>query len=90
MSPYPLPPRDLMLLSHYGAAIYTVNSNNNNNAVLGTHIVPPITTVPELLTMCFFTWWGLRDIKEDRAVMRFRVAKGTVKGCLVSTKLARS
>lgn len=47
MSPYPLPPRDLMLLSHYGAAIYTVNSNNNNNAVFGMHVVPPITTVAE-------------------------------------------
>lgn len=58
--------------------------------MLGTHIGPPITTVPELLTMCFFTWRGLRDIKEDRAVMRFRVAKHTVKGCPVSTKLARS
>lgn len=81
MSPYPLPPWDLMLLSHYGAAIYTVNSNNNN------HAIPACTRNLQLqmwlsyICAAFFTCEKLRDVKWEHTVIRIGVAQRTTEGC---------
>lgn len=71
-----------MLLSHYGAAIYTVNSNNKNNAILACTRNLQLQMWLSYICTAFFTRGKLRDVKWEPAVIRIGVAQCTIEGCL--------
>lgn len=70
-----------MLLSHYGAAIYTVNSNNRDNAILACTRNLQLQMWLSYICIASFTRGKLRDVKWEHAVIRIGVDQCTIEGC---------